>query len=299
MLKWLAVGDAYGACFEYAPPGAARPNDLAGYSPNPAYPAIGGGRYTDDTQQSVAIALALLDGPLDRESVAGSLVRCYRRDPRAGYSRRMQSLIASCADGADLLARIDPSGESSGACMRAAAVGLCGDFREVLRLAEVQARVTHATEGGVFSSQAAALMAHLLRYGACTRAELPEAVAAHVPGPWTEPWSGAVGSRGMDACRAAMHAVSSSDSLSEVLRTAVGFGGDVDTVAAIATAAASCAADIRLDLPAALLDGLEDGPYGRSYLDELDRRLDAFARSRGAPGRKAPDGAGALPPAPA
>ena len=82
MLLWIAVGDAYGACFEYADPGPGRPNDLSGYPPNTAYPAIGGGRYTDDAQMSAALAEAVPEGPLTRRSVADAFVRRYAADPR-------------------------------------------------------------------------------------------------------------------------------------------------------------------------------------------------------------------------
>ena len=36
---------------------------------------------------------------------------------------------------------------------------------------------------------------------------------------------------------------------------------------------ASCAGDVEQDLPAALVEGLENGPYGRDYLRALDARL--------------------------
>jgi hypothetical protein len=53
----------------------------------------------------------------------------------------------------------------------------------------------------------------------------------------------------------------------------VAYTGDVDTVAAVALGAASCAQDVEQDLPQALLDGLEGGPYGKAYLSALDARL--------------------------
>jgi ADP-ribosyl-[dinitrogen reductase] hydrolase len=63
------------------------------------------------------------------------------------------------------------------------------------------------------------------------------------------------------------------DRLSEILRESVAFGGDVDTVAAIALAAASCSSEIEADLPEVLISGLENEAYGRDYLIELDRQL--------------------------
>jgi ADP-ribosyl-[dinitrogen reductase] hydrolase len=276
MLVEICLGDAYGACFEYADPTPDRPNDLSGYPANVSYPKIGGGRYTDDGQCSIALARAMLAGPITPNSVAQHLVDQFRADPRPGYSRRMQALMESCATGADLLACIVPTGDTSGACMRAGPLGLLRSIDAVLDSARIQARVTHDTEGGVRSAQAVALMVHAMRYGLIARPDLPGFIAAHVPGPWERPWCGEVGSLGMDAARAALWTVVGNDSLSEMLKAAVAWHGDVDTVAAIAMAVASCAADIVRDIPDPLITGFEDGAYGRRYLERLDEQLAAF-----------------------
>ena len=195
MLLWIAVGDAYGACFEYSDAGPGRPNDLSGYPPNLAYPAIGGGRYTDDAQMTAALAEALLDGPLTRDSVALAFVRRYRSDPRPGYSRGMQALMSSCRDGDDLLGRIRPVKDTSGAAMRVLPVAALPDPPSVMEAATLQARVTHDTPGGRLSACAAAMMAFGSRTGIAA-ADLPDFVAVHVHGEWTRPWSGARGIRG-------------------------------------------------------------------------------------------------------
>ena len=59
----------------------------------------------------------------------------------------------------------------------------------------------------------------------------------------------------------------------DILIRSVDLGGDTDTVAAIAMAPASVSAELVRDLPVALIDGLEDGPFGGAYLAELDSRL--------------------------
>lgn len=63
-------------------------------------------------------------------------------------------------------------------------------------------------------------------------------------------------------------------SLIEVLLRSVALGGDGDTVAAIATAAAVSPAMAR-NLPSALIARLEAGEHGRPWLEALDRRLAA------------------------
>lgn len=79
--------------------------------------------------------------------------------------------------------------------------------------------------------------------------------------------------------RAALTALGSSLSLREILRAAVAFTGDVDTVATIALAAASRSPQVAQDLPPVLVTNLENGSYGWDYLRTLDARLlSAFPR---------------------
>ena len=101
MLVELAVGDAYGAGLEYAPPEfVAEHNTLAGYVQNPRHPELVPGRYTDDTQMTLAVAEALLAVELHGEAwtpalLADRFVDAYRRDPHPG-TRGARS--APCGD---------------------------------------------------------------------------------------------------------------------------------------------------------------------------------------------------------
>lgn len=63
------------------------------------------------------------------------------------------------------------------------------------------------------------------------------------------------------------------DRMSTLLKACIGFGGDVDTVAAIALGAASSCDEIQQDLPSHLHDTLENGTFGREYLTKLDEKL--------------------------
>lgn len=96
---------------------------------------------------------------------------------------------------------------------------------------------------------------------------------------WSEPWSLPVGGQGWQSVAAAITAVTECSTLTEVLKRCVAFTGDVDTVAAIAMAAASHAPEVRNDLDEHphLLAGLENGAYGRDYLEDLDRKLLALS----------------------
>jgi hypothetical protein len=90
---------------------------------------------------------------------------------------------------------------------------------------------------------------------------------------WNEPWTGKVRAQGWMSVRAAITAIQAHDTLADILKACVAFSGDVDTVAAIALSAASCSSTIGKVLPRALVDGLEAGPYGGSYLRRLDMKL--------------------------
>jgi ADP-ribosylglycohydrolase len=61
--------------------------------------------------------------------------------------------------------------------------------------------------------------------------------------------------------------------MSRLLQSCIKLGGDTDTVASIALGAAACCQEIEPDLPPALVAGLENGPFGRDYLENLDRGL--------------------------
>jgi ADP-ribosyl-[dinitrogen reductase] hydrolase len=279
MLVEIAIGDAYGAAFEYAAPSRDRPNDLSGYFQHPRH-GIAPGCYTDDTQMSIAVAETLLEhgaraAPLQ---FIEKFVQAFQRDPREGYAGRFWDFLKSVRDAQDFAARIAPDSAKSGAAMRACPIGVLPEVADVLAVAEGQARVTHDTDGGVCSAQAVALATHFFLYRHGGKSGLPAFLDAHIPGGWSQPHRGRVGPDGMAAARAAITALMSEDSLSGLLRRCVDFGGDVDTVAAVALGAASCCADYARDLPAVLYDGLEDGPWGMAYLRELDARLLSMGR---------------------
>lgn len=277
MLVELAIGDAYGAGFEYAPADVvARHNDLCGYVRHPKH-AIRPGCYTDDTQMSIAVAEAVVAGdPWTREALAERFVAAFKRDPREGYAGRFYAFLCEVRDGTEFLARIRPDSDKSGAAMRAGPIGVFRPAAEVVLRCSLQAALTHNTRDGIAAACAAALMTHYFLHRLGPKAALGEFLAAHVPGPWQTPWRGKVGSQGLMSVRAAVTAVLDNDSMSGLLRACVDFTGDVDTVATVALAAGSCSAEIAQDLPDVLVAMLENGAFGRDYLAGLDERLIAM-----------------------
>lgn len=275
MLVELAVGDAYGAGFEFRNSLSVRAFNHVDRYRRPALTLSHRcGRYTDDTQMTIAVTEALLSGePWTAELLADHFVHAFQRNPRVGYAPRFYGFLKAVDDGTDFLARIRPHSDRSGAAMRAGPVGLLPDLATVLDRATVQARVTHDTDAGIASAQAAALMVHHFAHRRGQPEHVGEFVSEHVAGPWDRPWRGRVSMKGTDCVHAAISAVAAHSSLRELLRSCVAFGGDVDTVATIALAAASCSADYDHDLPEALIDGFERGPFGLDFLRDLDRQL--------------------------
>lgn len=276
MLLEIAIGDAYGAGFEYADRDMVRnSNNLEGYIKHPRHKLIPGS-YTDDTQMSLAVAEALLSGedwtPL---LLANKFVEAFKRDKRQGYAGRFYEFLLKVQDGKQFLAEIRPESEKSGAAMRAAPIGVVSSLKEVIQMTTLQAKLTHNTPLGIAAAIASALMSHYFIYNLGPKAELGKFLDQHVPDykGWAQPYQGKVGSLGVKSAHAAATAVIQNDALSEVLRACINFTGDVDTVAAIAMGAASCSTEISKDLPEHLVYALENGKYGKDYILSLDEKL--------------------------
>jgi ADP-ribosyl-[dinitrogen reductase] hydrolase len=279
MLLELAVGDAYGAGFEYAPDGLVRThNNGTHYFQHSRHRGILPGRYTDDTQMSLAIAEALVSGERwSAENLARRFVDGFHRDPRTGYAGGFYAFLQEVASGEEFLARIRPDSDKSGAAMRAAPLGVLPTAGQVIDRCRMQAALTHNTPDGIHAAQAAALMSHYFLYDLGPVAGLGAFLTGQVPGSWSVPWQGKVGSKGWMSVRAAITAVVRNRRLSGLLTDCIAFTGDVDTVASIALAAASCSKEYEKDLPQTLVETLENGPYGRDYILALDRQLLALA----------------------
>ena len=278
MLLELAIGDAYGAGFEYVNGQLIRQfNTLHSYVQHPRHSTLPG-QYTDDTQMSIAIAEVIVAGQAwTLETLAESFVTCFKRDPREGYAGRFYEFLLHMNDGAQFLAEIIPTSDKSGAAMRAAPIGIFATMDEVISKATLQAKLTHDTPDGILAAVATALMTHYCLYKLGALKDLPTFLETHAHGKrWSDPWRGKVGAKGWMSVQAAVTVLVRNESMSALLKDCINFGGDVDTVATIALAAASCSAEYQQDLPPQLIDGLENARYGRDYLLELDRHLMAL-----------------------
>ncbi|HEY9850513.1 MAG TPA: ADP-ribosylglycohydrolase family protein [Leptolyngbyaceae cyanobacterium] len=274
MLLELAIGDAYGAGFEYADPQIVQEyNDLSKFIQHPRH-QIKPGCYTDDTQMSIAIAEAILSQePWIPELLASKFVAAFKRDPREGYASKFYDFLLKVNDGAEFLAKINFSSDKSGAAMRAVPIGVLPRIEKVIEYCQIQAAITHNTPDGINAALASALMSHYFIYQLGPKKDLGIFLESNVPGQWSQPWQGEVKSKGWMSVRAAITAITRHDSMREILKDCIAFTGDVDTVGAIALAAASCSTEVAQDLPTHLIETLENDSYGREYLIELDEKL--------------------------
>jgi hypothetical protein len=117
-----------------------------------------------------------------------------------------------------------------------------------------------------------------MMYGLGPKDELGHFLESHVVSPrrWSAPYEEKVKSKGWMSVRATLTALVQSHSMSQLLQRCIAFTGDVDTVATIALGIASFCPEIESNLPDHLIYTLENGPYGRDYLMELDGRFQAL-----------------------
>ncbi len=275
MLVEIILGDAFGCGYEFTDK---VPQSLE-YVQHPKHLLLRPGMYTDDGQMSIANAEVLLetDDP-SYFDFANAWVRCFQRDPRDGYARKFQDFLEQTNSGVEFIQKIRPFSDRSGAAMRAVPFGLLPDIEKVKNLSRMQAVLTHNSDGGIHSAMAVALAAHYLYYNLGHPRTVGHWVGQQVGiSIWSKRYNEVhtrkPGNNGIECAHAAIHIIQTTNSFSHALMEAVSMGGDTDTVAAIVGGLVSCASHVAYDIPQRLRDELEDGSYGKTYCDELDRKL--------------------------
>lgn len=273
MLVEIAIGDAYGAGFEFSSiKKIEKYNNLTSYHTHEL--GMPAGNYTDDTQMSLAIAELLIEKKeWNAINIANKFVECFKRDERLGYSKGFYNLLESVNNGKELLQRIEAISTRNGAAMRSAPLGIIRDIDMLLHMAKIQAMITHNTKIGIVSAQAVALMSHFFIYKIDSKDQLTNFVSENTKYQWDSSWNQPVKCCGEETVNALLTILESTSSLSEILIRSVDFSGDVDTVASIALGVASVCSEYDKDLPLFLSNNLENNKYGMDYLLMVGKEL--------------------------
>ena len=264
--------------------------------------AMGKGRYTDDTQLTIALAEALLDTPgsIDIENVAFRFKNNF--DTERGYGGTTWNILDSMNHGYQWQNAINdfgfPGGSyGNGAAMRVAPVALAffGDESKVNWAAEVQARVTgHTHPSAVFGARMQALAVHQALMSATSSKPFNgpafiEKISDQAPDDFIEPLNWIRDN--LDSEPAAVqtklgcgiHAAESvptalwcflscmDDPIGAILR-AIHLGGDTDTIAAMTGALAGAYHGTKF-FPDDLINSMENEEAGCDYIVYLATKL--------------------------
>lgn len=279
MLLRIAQGDAYGLATEYTSDSftLAKAIQFRQYVKHPTH-SLRAGEYSDDTQMSIAVTEVLLEKDpksLKAEDFADAFVRCFKRDERDGYARGFQALLEEVRDGAELLAKVHPDSDKNGAAMRSVPLGVLPTPELVIKVARLQAAITHNTPGGIRSAVLVGLMSHFALHVDRPLYQLRPWLKELLPDEPLPIWSGARvkgPNVGLNTAHAVLSLLMEQGSLITVAKEALLWGGDTDSVLSIAWGIGS--ARMRERLPLFFDRDLEPGSrYGRHFLLDLGMRL--------------------------
>ena len=273
MLTEIAIADAYGAGFEFCSEDKIiSQNNLDLYSKHELYDILG--KYTDDTQMSIAIVEFILSGQeWNKENIASKFIECFKRDVRLGYSEGFFNLLSKVESSKDLLELIIPISERNGAAMRSVPIGFLKNKEDVIALAKLQAQVTHDSPIGIQSSCAIALAAYFGTRQKGSISDLESFLESEQYGNWDYNWKDRVSLNAYDTVSAALTCLLKHSCLSELLKSCINLGGDTDSVAAIAVGLATCFREYKKDLPIQLYNNLNEDRYGISFLLDLESKF--------------------------
>ena len=271
MLIEIAIGDAYGAGFEFVP----NETILKEHKLNKYYASriddLKAGQYTDDTQMSLAITELLLSKKeWTKEIIAKHFINAFERDKRCGYAKGFYKFLVSVKDEYDFIERINPESVRNGAAMRSVPLSIIKDIEELKEKAKLQASVTHNTHEGIVSSQAVALIGNYFLYQKGKKKDIVNYVYEQTGEFFKDNKTDRVPCCAIETIDAVMTVLKQSNTFSEIIDKSVRLGGDTDSVASIACGLASLSNEFVNDLPVFLYDDLENEKYGREYIQKLD-----------------------------
>lgn len=283
MLLDMAVGDAAGAAFEFAPTSFLLENGRAlTYSQHPSRKDHRPGTYTDDTQTTIAMCELILDGKsTDKQSCIEYLFNTYKRNPRPDtYTKGFQNILDTSKSATEVASRLNGNSDKCGSAVRALPFGFFKDIKVVKKLAAEQATATHDHPESVGSSVALALSMHYMVRNLGPKGDLPKFVSTHavdyaVPVDWSVPPDTLtpVSVKALSLAHRAVWLVSAHPDQASLLESCILTGGDTDSLAAVCMALSCMSQEYRHNIPDSLYWDLEGGMYGRGHLEHLNDRL--------------------------
>jgi ADP-ribosyl-[dinitrogen reductase] hydrolase len=271
MILEAAIGDAYGAGFEFQTMEFIQKyNSMTQYEHHGLHEEIYK-KYTDDTQMTLAITEALLEhDDWNEEKIANKFVEVFHRDKRRGYSGRVYDALDASTTGKDFIRNIDNRSTGNGSCMRSYPIGYLKDIQQILAFSEIQAKVSHDTQEGIICAKRMALAVHFYQYKIYQQTSLIEFLNETLKENEVYEVIAPIDMHGFPTTKAVIRLVSDYDNMSLCLKDSIDFGGDTDTVASLCMALLSVKSTSINNLPKFLFDELENGKYGRDYLKKLD-----------------------------
>jgi ADP-ribosylglycohydrolase len=274
MLLEVAIGDSYGAGFEFVKDHLIEKEHKMDKYYDSRIDNIKAGEYTDDTQMSLAIAeLLLTDYKWTPEIVAGYFLDVFHRDLKDGYAKGFYDFLKKTSSPEEFMENINPESVRNGAAMRSVPLGYIQDKEEMLEKAKIQASVTHNTHEGIISSQAVALAAYYFINKIGTKDGLYKYICDETGQIFDKEKTSRTQCCAIETIDAILTVLTKSSSLYEVIDLSVKLGGDTDSVASIACGIASLSDEYSKELPSFMENELENGTYGRDYIKDLDLKL--------------------------
>ena len=294
MLLYIGMADAYAAAAEFVERHRFDVYDAClkfeGYVAHPTHGLLAG-TYTDDTEMSVANARVLIDGryPYGLLDFADAYVAEFAYGGRRkGYARGFQAFLEQVKSGNQFLAMIRPHSDKNGAAMRAVPFGALPEVWQVLHAATLNAMLTHDTPAGLFSSRAVSLMSHYALYEPGPLDKLEEYCLHNLPVADAREFGHVFASRrpdgpvewhgtksvAVDTVHSVVELLRREKTLMGMLRQTIEWGGDTDSIAAIAWGIASARLQHE-SLPGFLSRDLEGGDprTGAPYLEKAGADL--------------------------
>lgn len=275
LLTSIAIGDAMGAPFEFGTRDMLKKFNVDKYPNNV-------GTYTDDTQMSIAVALhTYANFDYTTGDYASHFWGQYLNDKnRPGFSRRTRAALEEdTLDGCIRSCASQMPRDTNGCVMRVLPLGYITNTEHLKQAALIQCVVTHPLLECIIAAQFVALMAHYYIYRSndtdlCDF--MKDQLGAESYGKVAFAWDG----ESEIPCNAIKTAGFCFDnmkgkSMKAILKRAIKVGGDVDSLAAICMGLASLNKKVENDLSDALYNDLENGEFGRDFLDSLSSKLDS------------------------